>query len=73
VLRPGGRVLIADMLPHAHEEYRQQMGHVWLGFPDEQLRRLLGSAGFGEIRVVPMPPQPETKGPALFVSTARRV
>jgi ubiquinone/menaquinone biosynthesis C-methylase UbiE/DNA-binding transcriptional ArsR family regulator len=73
VLRPGGRVLIADMLPHAHEEYRQQMGHVWLGFSDEQLRRLLGSAGFGEIRVVPMPPQPETKGPALFVATARRV
>jgi ubiquinone/menaquinone biosynthesis C-methylase UbiE len=30
-LKPGGRLIIADMLPHEHEEYRQQMGHVWLG------------------------------------------
>jgi len=73
VLRPGGRVLIADMLPHAHEEYRQQMGHVWLGFGEDQLRRMLMVAGFREIRVVPLPPQPETKGPALFVASGKRV
>jgi ArsR family transcriptional regulator len=72
VLRQGGRLLIADMLPHDHEEYRQQMGHVWLGFSEEQLRRLLGSAGFDAIRVVPMAPPPETKGPALFVASCRR-
>ena len=72
VLRPGGRVLIADMLPHEHEEYRQQMGHVWLGFSEEQLRRLLGT-GFDRVRMVAMPTQAEAKGPALFVATARRV
>jgi ArsR family transcriptional regulator len=72
VVKPGGRVVIADMLPHEHEEYRQQMGHVWLGFGDDQLRRLLG-AGFDQIRYVPMPAQPEAKGPALFVATGRRV
>jgi ArsR family transcriptional regulator len=73
VLKPGGRVVIADMLPHDHEEYRAQMGHVWLGFADDQLRRLLGAAGFDGIRIVPMPPAPESKGPALFVATGRRV
>jgi ubiquinone/menaquinone biosynthesis C-methylase UbiE len=72
VLRPGGRLLIADMLPHAHEEYRQQMGHIWLGFGDDQLRRMLSAAGFDGIRVVPLPPQPESKGPALFVASATR-
>ena len=72
VLRPGGRVLIADMLPHDHEEYRKQMGHVWLGFSEEQLHRLLGSAGFEAVRVVPMATHPETKGPALFVASATR-
>jgi ubiquinone/menaquinone biosynthesis C-methylase UbiE/DNA-binding MarR family transcriptional regulator len=72
VLRPGGRVLIADMLPHAHEEYRQQMGHVWLGFGEDQLRRMLTTAGFGGIRIVPLPPSPESKGPALFVASATR-
>lgn len=72
VLRPGGRLVISDMLPHDHEEYRQQMGHVWLGFGDEQLRRLVAAAGFERIRIVPMPPQAEAKGPALFVATACR-
>src|SRR5712692_3695465 len=35
VLRPGGRVVLVDMLPHDRESYRQQMGHVWLGFSEE--------------------------------------
>jgi ubiquinone/menaquinone biosynthesis C-methylase UbiE/DNA-binding MarR family transcriptional regulator len=70
ILRPGGRLLISDMLPHDHEEYRQQMGHVWLGFSDDQLRRMLIAAGFGSIRIVPLPSQPEVRGPALFVASA---
>jgi ArsR family transcriptional regulator len=72
VLKPGGRLLIADMLPHDHEEYRQQMGHVWLGFANDQMRRLLGAAGFDRTRIVPMTPNPESKGPALFVATGVR-
>jgi len=35
VVKPGGRILICDMLPHEREEYRQQMGHIWLGFGEE--------------------------------------
>ncbi len=46
VLKPGGRLLIVDMAPHEHEEYRQRMGHVWLGFSDEQMHKLLAHAGF---------------------------
>ena len=47
------------------------MGHVWLGFGDDQLRRLLAAAGFDEIRIVPLPVDPAAKGPALFVASAR--
>ena len=36
-LSKGGRLLVVDMLPHEREEYRQQMGHVWLGFDEDQL------------------------------------
>ena len=71
VLRPGGRLLISDMLPHDREEYRQQMGHVWLGFGEDALRRLLGNAGFEQIRIAPMPADPDAKGPALFVARQR--
>jgi ArsR family transcriptional regulator len=73
VLKPGGRVLIVDMLPHDRESYRQQMGHVWLGFSEEHVRRILTDAGFAEIRIVSLPPDARSKGPALFVATARRV
>jgi ubiquinone/menaquinone biosynthesis C-methylase UbiE len=72
VLKPEGRLLIADMLPHDREEYRQQMGHVWLGFSGDHLRGLLTAAGFDRIRIVPLPAQAAAKGPALFVATANR-
>ena len=71
-LRPGGRLVICDMLPHDREEYRQQMGHVWLGFGDEQITGLLAEAGFGDIRVVALPTNTNARGPALFVASAAR-
>jgi ubiquinone/menaquinone biosynthesis C-methylase UbiE len=72
VLKPQGRLLIVDMLPHDRESYRQQMGHVWLGFSDEHVRRILTESGFESIRMVPLPPDARSKGPGLFVATARK-
>jgi ArsR family transcriptional regulator len=72
VVAPGGRVLIVDMLPHDRERYRQQMGHVWLGFSEEFIVRMIRESGFAEARVIAMPPDPKVKGPGLFVATARR-
>jgi ArsR family transcriptional regulator len=71
-VKPGGRLVVCDMLPHEHEEYKQQMGHVWLGFGDDQIRRLLGAAAFADVRIVPLPVDPQAKGPALFVASAVR-
>ena len=70
-MRAGGRLVVCDMLPHDREEYKQQMGHVWLGFSEEHLRRL-HAAEFEKVRVVPLPPDAKTKGPGLFVCTATR-
>lgn len=72
VLRPGGRLLIVDMLPHERQEYQQQMGHVWLGFADKQISRVVAGAGFLDVRVRPLPVDPDTKGPALFAAVAAR-
>ena len=72
VLKPGGRIVLVDMLPHDRENYRQQMGHVWLGFPEDHTTRLLSEAGFEAIRIVALPPDAKTKGPALFVATGRK-
>jgi len=68
VLRPGGRVLVVDMLPHDRQEYQQQMGHVWLGFSEKQIARFLAGAGFDGVRVRALPADPDAKGPALFAA-----
>lgn len=70
VLAPGGRLIVIDMQPHDREEYRGQMGHVWLGFSESQIGRLLAGAGFSATRVVPLPPTPGVRGPALFAARA---
>ena len=72
VLRPGGRVLVVDMLPHDREEYQQQMGHVWLGFSEKQVTKFLAGAGFTDARVRALPVDPDAKGPALFAGIATK-
>jgi ArsR family transcriptional regulator len=71
-LRPRGRVLVVDMLPHEREEYQQQMGHVWLGFSEKQMSRLLSAAGFDDIRMRALPADPDAKGPAVFAAVAAK-
>ena len=73
MLKPGGRVLIVDMAPHEKEEYRQQMGHVWLGFGEEQVKKLMTTAGFTRVKVHALPPATTAKGPALFAATAKKL
>jgi ArsR family transcriptional regulator len=72
VLRPGGRLLIVDMLPHEREEYRATMGHLWLGFDEGQISAWLEDAGFTDVRIVALPPDPQAKGPGLFTARAVR-
>lgn len=72
ILKPGGRLLVCDMLPHDREEYRNQMGHVWLGFEEETFKGMVTAAGFHSVRIVTLSPDPDAKGPALFVASAHR-
>jgi ArsR family transcriptional regulator len=72
ILEPGGKAIVVDMLPHDREQYRQQMGHVWLGFSEAHVARLLADAGFTNVRVVALAPDARAKGPGLFVATATK-
>jgi len=72
VVKPGGRLLVVDMLPHEREEYQHQMGHVWLGFSERQMSRFLTGAGFDDIRMRVLPADPDARGPALFAAVATR-
>jgi len=62
VLRPGGRLLIADFAPHDREELRRAHAHHWLGFSDRQVGDWLHEAGFESTAPIHLP------GAALTVS-----
>lgn len=67
-LKPRGKLLLVDMLPHDRAEYRQTMGHVWLGFDAEQVKEWSAAAGFAAVRMHALPPSAATKGPTLFTA-----
>ena len=71
-LKPGGRLLIVDMMPHDREDLLHEMGHVWRGFSEEQISGFYNSAGFSGARYHPLPPDEAAKGPVLFAAVARR-
>jgi ArsR family transcriptional regulator len=51
IVRPGGRVLVLDLRNHDERWVRERLGDRWLGFDDEELRRLLTEAGLADIKV----------------------
>jgi len=70
VLRPGGRFVLIDLLLHDRSDFRRDMNQLHMGFEPAELTGLLKEAGFAKARVQPLPPQPDTKGPALLLATA---
>jgi ubiquinone/menaquinone biosynthesis C-methylase UbiE/DNA-binding transcriptional ArsR family regulator len=71
-LAPGGRMLVLDLTAHEREEYSLQMGHVWQGFAEDQLRGWIGEAGLRVARYRVLPADPKAKGPALFSLVATK-
>jgi ArsR family transcriptional regulator len=72
ILKPGGRLVVVDMQPHDRDDYRQSMGHVWLGFGEPQIIRLLQGAHLDAPRFVPLAPEASAEGPSLFLAAAGR-
>lgn len=51
LLKPGGQIMILDLLEHHFEKARQLYGDLWLGFAEGDLHRWLEAAGFKKIEV----------------------
>ena len=72
VLAPGGRLVILDLTAHEREEYSLQMGHVWQGISEEQIRFWVTEAGLSIVRYRVLPVDPKAKGPAVFTLVAKK-
>jgi ArsR family transcriptional regulator len=72
ILKPHGRAVIVDLLPHDREDFRRQMGQTRPGFDPVDLTSLLKQAGLTNIHIRPIPPEPAAKGPALFLATGAK-
>ncbi len=51
ILKPGGRIVVLDLLKHNFDEARDLYAHVWLGFSQVELNNLLRAAEFERIDV----------------------
>lgn len=49
ILKPGGRVIVLDLLQHNFEEARELYADRWLGFTESDVAEMLEKAGFSRI------------------------
>jgi ubiquinone/menaquinone biosynthesis C-methylase UbiE/DNA-binding transcriptional ArsR family regulator len=49
ILKPGGRIVVLDLVRHNYEEARELYADLWLGFTEVELTRFLRQAGFKNI------------------------
>ena len=52
ILKPGGRLIVLDLLLHSFEEARELYADRWLGFSECELATMLERAGFTHIETV---------------------
>jgi ubiquinone/menaquinone biosynthesis C-methylase UbiE len=67
ILKPGGRGVIIDLLPHDREDFRRQMGQTSRGLELKAVERMMGEVGFVNLTARPLPPEANVRGPALFL------
>lgn len=69
ILKPGGKVVLIDLLPHDREDFRRQMEQQHAGFELAAMEQMMVEAGLSKVVCRPLPTEPNVKGPALFIAT----
>ena len=55
VLRPGGRIVILDLVRHEQEWVREQWADQWLGFEPSEVEKWMKRAGFESVHLEKLP------------------
>jgi ArsR family transcriptional regulator len=72
ILKPGGKLVIVDLLPHDRDDLRRQMGQARMGISLEEIQQFEAEAGLTPLQTKPLPPEPQVMGPAQFLSISRK-
>ncbi|MEJ6717438.1 MAG: ArsR family transcriptional regulator [Akkermansiaceae bacterium] len=49
ILKPGGRLIVLDLLQHTFEKARELYYDTWLGFPEVELAEMIAGVGFSDV------------------------
>ncbi len=71
-LRPGGRLVVVDLLPHERADMSERMGHVWPGFAASEVRAWFEGLDATAPRLHELPTDGAARGPRLFLATSQR-
>ena len=72
VLRPGGSLVLLDMIAHDRAEYRRTMGHQHLGFDESTVTEAASRAGLHLRSWRSLPTEPAALAPSLFLAVLAR-
>ena len=72
ILRPGGTLLVLDLVEHAFEAAREMYADVWLGFSPAELARLLREAKFEGVSVEVVAKEKEGPGFQTLLAAGSR-
>lgn len=54
IVRPGGRVVVSDLVQHGEEWMRTELAHAWLGFEPQRVAGWFADAGLADVAVAPL-------------------
>lgn len=60
ILKPGGHIIVLDLLKHQFEDARDLYADLWLGFSELDISRFLKGAGFRQVEVSVVDREPDS-------------
>lgn len=72
IVKPGGKLVVLDLLQHSFEQARELYFDVWLGFSEGELTAMLEKAGFVDVETAVVDREPEPPHFQTLLAVAKK-